>query len=52
MRYIISRHIKKTQIILNNSPKGIDRVVPIGQALDIDFIWDGYDIYNFRLGIQ
>jgi hypothetical protein len=35
------------KIILNNSPKGIDRVVPIGQALDIDFIWDGYDIYNF-----
>ena len=23
---------------------GIDRVVPIGQALDMTFIWDGYDI--------
>ena len=23
---------------------GIDRIVPIGQALDINFYWDGYDI--------
>ena len=23
---------------------GIDRIVPIGQALDINFHWDGYDI--------
>jgi len=40
-----NKELKKN--ILNYSPKGIDRVVPIGQALDIDFIWDGYDIYNF-----
>ena len=33
-------------IILNYHLKGIDRVVPIGQALDLDFVWDGYDIYN------
>ena len=25
-------------------PKGIDRIVPIGQALDINLNWDGYDI--------
>ena len=25
---------------------GIDRVVPIGQALDISLNWDGYDIIN------
>jgi hypothetical protein len=30
--------------ILKNQPKGIDRIVPIGQALDINFFWDGYDI--------
>ena len=23
---------------------GIDRIVPIGQALDISMIWDGYDL--------
>ena len=30
----------------NNSLEGIDRVVPIGQALDIDLIWDGYNLNN------
>ena len=35
------------KIITNYHLKGIDRIVPIGQALDLDFIWDGYDIYNF-----
>ena len=28
----------------NNKLKGIDRVVPVGQALEVDFNWDGYDI--------
>ena len=26
--------------------KGIDRVVPIGQALNINLVWDGYDLTN------
>jgi len=30
--------------ILRFSLSGFDRIVPIGQALDLDFIWDGYDI--------
>ena len=34
--------IKKT--ILNNNLKGIDRIVPVGQALDISLNWDGYDM--------
>ena len=32
-------------LILNNV-KGIDRVVPIGSALDMDVIWDGYNMIN------
>jgi hypothetical protein len=32
------------KFIINNNLNGIDRVVPIGQALDISFFWDGYDI--------
>lgn len=32
------------QEILNNNIKGIDRIVPIGKAMDIDIIWDGYDL--------
>ena len=27
-----------------NKPKGIDRVVPIGNALDFDTVWDGIDL--------
>ena len=27
-----------------NNFKGIDRVVPFGQALNINLIWDGYDL--------
>ena len=28
----------------NSNLEGIDRVVPIGQALDINLLWDGYDL--------
>ena len=29
---------------LENSLLGIDRIVPIGQAMDMGVIWDGYDV--------
>ena len=29
--------------LLNNNLLGIDRVVPIGKALEIDIVWDGYE---------
>ena len=29
-----------------NNFNGIDRVVPIGQALNISLVWDGYDLTN------
>ncbi len=32
------------KFIIDNKINGIDRVVPIGQGLDINFFWDGYDI--------
>ena len=32
------------QFMLNSNLTGIDRIVPIGNALDIDFKWDGYDL--------
>lgn len=31
-------------IIFNRKCFGIDRIVPFGKTLDIDVIWDGYDI--------
>ena len=30
--------------VLNNKLSGIDRIVPIGQGLEISLYWDGYDI--------
>ncbi|MGI6152881.1 MAG: acyl-CoA reductase [Christensenellaceae bacterium] len=32
--------------VLQNRLVGIDRIVPIGQALDIGVYWDGYDIVS------
>ena len=32
--------------IKKNNIKGIDRVVPVGQALNMDLKWDGYDIVS------
>lgn len=39
--------VDKSQLrdfVIKNRLLGIDRIVPIGQALDISVIWDGYDI--------
>ena len=30
--------------VIDNKLKGIDRIVPIGQALDMSLTWDGFDI--------
>jgi len=32
------------EFVIKNRLSGIDRIVPIGSALDIGVIWDGYDI--------
>lgn len=32
------------KFINKHNLKGFDRIVPIGQALDINFYWDGYDL--------
>ena len=29
-----------------NNFNGIDRIVPIGQALNMDLVWDGYDLVS------
>lgn len=31
-------------LIRKNAPKGIDRVVPVGESMDFSTIWDGYDL--------
>ena len=30
--------------VIDNKLIGIDRIVPIGQALDMCLIWDGFDV--------
>jgi hypothetical protein len=30
--------------VIGNGLAGIDRIVPVGRALDMDVMWDGYDI--------
>lgn len=39
----IDDKILKNSIIKQGSP-GVDRIVPIGRALDMSVIWDGYDV--------
>jgi len=34
------------RILIENNLMGVDRIVPIGRALDIDLVWDGYDMIN------
>tara|TARA_B100000767_G_C19771275_1_gene540162 strand:+ start:3238 stop:4419 length:1182 start_codon:yes stop_codon:yes gene_type:complete len=37
---------KLRDFIINNNLQGIDRVVPVGQGLDIGLQWDGFDIVS------
>ena len=32
------------QWVLDDRLRGVDRIVPVGRAMDINVIWDGYDI--------
>lgn len=31
-------------LVLDKRLRGIDRIVPVGSAMDIDIVWDGYDL--------
>ena len=33
-----------SEFVVNNQLSGIDRIMPVGKALDIDVFWDGYDL--------
>lgn len=37
---------KLREIISNNGVRGVDRIVPVGHAADIAFVWDGLDLPN------
>lgn len=40
-------NISELTIILTDCPKGIDRVVPVGTALEFSHVWDGYDFLQY-----
>ena len=31
-------------LVASQNLRGIDRVVPVGSAIDMGLVWDGYDI--------
>ncbi len=37
---------KLVQFVLEHQWLGIDRIVPVGKALDMDVVWDGYDLVS------
>ena len=44
--YGVDRNILEN-FIIENSVTGIDRIVPVGRALDMDLVWDGYDVISY-----
>ena len=44
--YGVDRNILEN-FIIENSVSGIDRIVPVGRALDMDVVWDGYDVISY-----
>lgn len=32
--------------LIKSGIKGIDRIVPVGQTMDFDMVWDGYNLYE------
>ncbi len=34
-------------LVIKNSITGIDRIVPLGRALDMSIVWDGYDVVSY-----
>jgi hypothetical protein len=41
--YGVSRE-ELTSFVSKNQISGIDRIVPVGEAMDIGLVWDGYDL--------
>ena len=44
MTYFGFKKVELKKFILEEKPLGIDRIVPVGRALEFDHIWDGYDL--------
>jgi hypothetical protein len=38
---------QKDEIFLNDSLKNFNRIVPIGNTMNFQLTWDGYDLINY-----
>ena len=36
--------VELQEFLIEHQARGVDRIVPMGKSLDIDVIWDGYDV--------
>ena len=44
LSYFGINKINLLDLIMKKKLNGVDRIVPIGQTLNIDMFWDGYDL--------
>ena len=44
--YIGNLEASLRELIEENGVRGVDRIVPVGHAGDITFVWDGMDLPN------
>ena len=44
MTYFGFKEADLKKFVLEEKPSGIDRIVPVGRALEFDQLWDGYDL--------
>lgn len=46
LTYFGADALKLAKTIKEQHSRGIDRIIPVGKALDMDIVWDGYDIVS------
>ena len=44
--YIGRMESELRKVLRDSGVKGVDRIVPVGHAADISFVWDGLDLPN------
>ncbi|MEG2522332.1 MAG: acyl-CoA reductase [Lachnospiraceae bacterium] len=42
--YLGIDELKLKEIVYQTGPRGVDRIVPMGQTMELSFRWDGYDM--------
>ena len=37
---------KIKDLVVNNGVRGVDRIVPLGKPMELEFYWDGYNMID------